>query len=522
MPLPMSAAAWPPPEQATIFGKYREWQAWWAADLDELRTVYQGQAPAPSVRRDGIVGAVKRFFWGQSATDLRKQQSKLHIPLAGDICQASADLLFGEPITATVEDDAAQERLDIILEDGFHSTAATGAEIGAALGGTFLRVVWDTDFTDHPFIDLVDADYAAPEFRWGRLHAVTFYFQVGATGATVYRHAERHEVLHGIGVVYHGLYQGTATELGTLHPLANHPATAGIKVNGDGYVSSKTPGLSAFYIPNIRPSRRWRKHPIGRHLGRSDLDGIEPLLDALDETYSSWMRDIRLGKARILAGATALDDNGPGNGASFDVDREVYEGLNVPPGAAKDNGLAIEQVQFAIRYQEHQETATELTRNIVRSAGYSAQTFGEGGDRAAATATEVDSRDRRSALTRARKARNWKHGLQTVLTKALAVDAAINRGISGDHDVTVEFPQGAQQTQLQLAQTVQALHSAQSASTRVRVQMMHPDWDEGAIDEEVADVMAEYSLGPSADPDTIGVDGWGLSDTFGADDEAEG
>lgn len=511
MPLPTLGGAWPPKDQHPIFRQLEEWQAWWAGDLDGLAKVYRGQRARPSFQaRGGVVGAVRRFWHGQPERGGR-QSTKLHVPLAADICQASADLLFADPVKATVASPEAQERLDEILADGFRSTISTAAEISAALGGTYLRVVWDPTVAQYPFIDSVDADYAVPEFRWSRLSAVTFYFLLETRGRTVYRHVERHETdAAGIGVIYHGLYAGTPTEVGDRLPLDRHPATEGIDANEDGLVDTGTPGLAAAYVPNVLPNRRWRKHPVGRNLGRSDLDQLEPMLDALDEVYASWMRDIRLGKARILAGRTALDDHGPGGGASFDLDREVFEAVNTPPGAVKDQGLAVEQVQFAIRYQEHLETAKELTRLILRTAGYSAATFGEQDTNRPTTATEVTSRDQRSENTRDRKARHFQTSLQRLLGKLLDVDQAVFGGPGRDGlPVDVEFPDGAQDSLLEAAQTVQALYSAQAASTQVRVQMMHPDWDQAAVEEETDRIMAEFSL---ADPTRVGVDGYGLDD----------
>lgn len=510
MPLPMTGGAWPPADQQIIFRQLEEWQSWWAGDLDGLAKAYRGQRARPSFQaRGGVRGLARRFWHGQPQRP-DQQSTRLHVPLAADLCQASADLLFADPIKATVDHPEAQKRLDTILADGFRSTISTAAEISAALGGTYLRVVWDSDVAPHPFIDSVDADYAVPEFRWSRLAAVTFYFLLEARGRTVYRHVERHEVdASGIGVIYHGLYAGTPTEVGTRLPLDQHPATAGITADEDGRVDTRTPGLAAAYVPNVLPNRRWRKHPVGRNLGRSDLDQLEPMLDALDEVYASWMRDIRLGKARILAGRTALEDHGPGGGASFDLDREVFEAVNTPPGAVKDQGLAVEQVQFAIRYQEHLETAKELTRLILRTAGYSAATFGEQDTARPTTATEVTSRDQRSENTRDRKARHFQTSLQRLLGKLLDVDQAEFGGPGrAGLPVEVEFPDGAQDSLLETAQTVQALYSAQAASTRVRVQMMHPDWDEGAVDEEVERIMSEFSL---ADPTRVGVDGHGLA-----------
>lgn len=523
MPLPLNGGQWPPEDQRSIYHKMDEWQAWWSGDLDLLRKVYSGgqKTRQSFAEKGGVVGMARRFWHGQPQ-QAGQRDTKGHVPLAADICQASADLLFAEPLVVDVENPKAQDRLDEILADGFDSTISTAAEISAALGGTYLRIVWDETVADHPFIDSVDADYATPEFKWSRLRAVTFYFVVETRNNTVWRHAERHEVdAFGIGVVYHGLYQGTATELGSRVPLDRHPATEGISADADGMVSTYTPGLAAAYIPNVLPNRRWRKHPVGRNLGRSDLDQLEWMLDALDEVYGSWMRDIRLGKARILAGRAALDDNGPGNGASFNLDREVFEGLNTAPGKADGASLAVEQIQFDIRYQEHLETAKALTKIILRSAGYSASTFGEQESTGATTATEVQSRDARSLTTRARKARHFQTSLQRLFGKLLDIDQQVFGGPGrGDLPVVVTFPEGAQQSPLDVAQTVQALRNAESASTEVRVRMLHPGWTDQQVRDEVDAIMAEFSL---SDPAEVGVGGFSLTPPAPLeDDETEG
>ena len=99
-------------------------------------------------------------------------------------------------------------------------------------------------------------------------------------------------------------------------------------------------------------------------------------------------------------------------------------------------------------------------------------------------------------LTRGRKERHFRTGLERLLAKLLDIDRIVFNGLlSGP--VTVEFPDGAQDSSLETAQTVQALYTAQSASTQVRVQMMHPDWDQADIDEEVGRIMGEFSpVGP--------------------------
>lgn len=532
MPLPRNGTSWPPAALAPITPALTEWDAWYVGTPAALRAVYgAGQGATvvetrTSQRRGGVVGALARFWWGRpvSPSSAQERVDQLHIPIASDIAQASADLIYSEApvlevtsdtlgVRLVTDDDgvttsephadlaALQARLDGYLDDGLVSTLAGGAEVGAALGGRFHRVTWGQD--GRVFLATVDADAALPEFTWGALTAVTFWHVLTSdTAGVVLRHLERHELdSEGRGVVLHGLYSGTATSLGRAIPLADHPATAGLIVYEDGaVVAERTPGLLVEYVANQTPNRRWRKDALGRNLGRSDFDGVEPLMDALDEAYSSWMRDIRNGKGRIIASEVMLEDNGAGKGATFDMDRGVFVGLpGLLPSRNDTGGLPIQVVQFAIRVDEHQRTCQQLVEDILRSAGYSAQTFGEGPDSAAMTATEVQSRERRSYLTRSRKLRHEAPALRRLLVKMLRTDAAINgtTPVPDDVSVSVVFGDSAQDSPLGLAQTAQALRVARSASTKTLVRMQHPDWTDDQVEEEVVLIEAADSL---ADP----------------------
>jgi hypothetical protein len=540
MPLPSQSMPWPPLDLADIAPAMQQWSAWYEGSPEALRAAY-GRGTANGIPQDarhiqardaahpgGLRGMLQRFWWGRTINSLGQQpRDMIHVPIAADICQASADLLFAEQPTLKAESTATQQRLDEIANDGLYSTLAEAAEVSAALGGVYLRVVWDkTIQADAPFLSAVDADGAWPEFQWGRLRAVTFWQVVHRDGQVVWRHLERHELdPAGVGIILHGLYEGTPQDLGRSKPLTERPETATFVAaiaaggRGDGAISTESPGLAVIYIPNQRPQRRWRKHVLGCNLGRSDLDGVEGLMDALDETYSSWMRDIRLGKARIVIAKSMLDSIGPGAGAAIDLEQEIYSPVNAL-ATAKD-GLQLEQVQFTIRVTEHQQTAQQLVEDIVRTAGYSAQTFGESSDIAVQrTATEVDARNQRSLLTRDRKIRHWRPGIGDAIEKLLAVDKAL---FGGDYPLErpdVKFSDGVQQQMLSLAQTAVALRQAEAASTEVLVGMVHPDWDDDDIAKEVGRINAEKA---AALPDPNTVDQFGQQDpTQGAPSDAAG
>lgn len=509
MPLPRENTAWPPASHADIFSAMETWDAWYAGDPERLARTYGSQAATetptrPSQFSGGLVGKASRFFWGRPiAPDQRS--TNLHIPLASDIAAASADLLYSDPPTFSVdspdESGRVQGRLEAYMEEAMQDELVAGAEIGAALGGRFHRVTWDHEVVpDSPFLTTVHCDAALPEFRFGRLVAVTFWTVVEKHGGTVLRHLERHELDNGIGVVEHALYEGTGDNLGRRVPLTEHHSVEhlAVAVDGDSRLrDGRTPGLMVAYVANRMPQRKWRTHAVGRHLGRSDYDSLEGLFDQLDEVWSSWMRDIRLGRARILIARSMLEDRGPGQGASFDADREVFTPLDGTLPTIEDSSLPIDQVQFAIRVDEHRKTAREILDQIVRQAGYSTGTFGEAHDGDMdITATEVEAREKRSLMTRDRKIRSERPALASLARKMLSIDREVfkNTDADPDADVTVTFPDAVQDTDRQRAQAVSLLASAGAISTEMKVRMARPEWDDDQIGEEVARIRDESDV----------------------------
>jgi len=500
------------------------WSAWLTGDPEELSSAY-GVLGSPytdffnlpdihtghqSQQAGGVVGTIARFFWGRPSVTGRRR-ARLHVPMAADLATASADLLFSEPpqfIVDDGEDDLptpqvsqgktvkvqtpAEKRVDDVLNDGgFHADMVEAAEIVAGLGGGWLRLVWDMDVADYVMIDSVNADAAIGEWRWGVLRAVTFFteYPQGSSDREVIRHLERHEP----GRILHGLYDGTDKTLGEVMALEDHPSTApyATLVDADGAIPTGVDGLTAAYIANMRPQRRWRKVEQLANLGRSDFDGIEPLMDALDETYTSWMRDVRLGKGRILVPEFMLDNLGKGKGAAWDEDKEIYSALAIAPTDAAQQAITIQQ--FDIRVDQHKRTAADLVDHIMRAAGYSPGTFGLNDEGGVATATEVNARERTSARTRDKKCRYWSQALEPLLDTWLQLDALLfSTGAVGDVDV--KWADTSQPDMLSLSTTIETLNRAVAVSYKTKVEMLHPDWDEKEIAEEVQAIIDQEGM----------------------------
>lgn len=507
MPLPESGnTSWPPKHLTPVLRDMHTWDVWWSGDTDRLADLYGGMTtggrdPKPVQFSSGFIGRLARWFWG-APTPAGEQRTKIHVPIAGDICAMSSRLLFAEAPTARVTDQKTQQRLDTLLDDGMHAALLDAGEVAAALGGVYLRTVYDKDIADRPWIDAVHPDAAVPEWKWGRLFAVTFWRVVGRKDGHVWRHLERHESGDPSGHILHGLYQGTGDSLGTPVPLEDSEATEDLarEVDSEGRIRTGVKGLDVTYLQN-RMSRRWRATPYSA-LGRSDLDGVLPLMDALDETYSAWMRDVRLSKGRIVVPDSMLENRGPGQGARWDPDREVYSAVNAlhRPG----DSLTLLAQQFAIRAADFLTTSQDLVNQILRSTGYSTQTFGTTGD-AAVTATEINARERLSSLSRTEKTLRARPQVARQLQITLIVDAEVFRSGARPELPDIEFADSVVEDPLTLANTVETLRRGQAASTETLVRMLHPDWDERDVIAEADRIMAETGMSV-ADPTQVGAD----------------
>lgn len=510
-PIPAGSIPWPPPAIAGALPKLQEWAAWWGNDPDALAGQYRADGPAarnrPSQYRGGLQGAFARMFWG-TPTPAGQTRAKLHLPIASDIATASADLLYAEEVKFTPEQGtpkAAVDRLEELLDAvSWSSFLVEQAEPASPLGGVYHRIVWDASLAPHPIVSVVHADLAWPEFQWGRLRAVTFWTDVHRRDNVVYRILERHET----GQIEWGAYEGTQDKLGRRIPLPEL-ARFGVPipdVDEQSGISTGIPQLTAVYVPNIKPVRSaWRVDPNLSNLGRSDLDGIEPLLDAADETMTSWMRDLRLGAGRIIVPEWMLTPStAEGRGSLFNINQEAFVGLNAAVNADEGLGQQLTVQQFALRTREHAETLSGVLAAAFRGAGYSQQTFGIAGEgEGMTTATEVNARESRSARTREKKTRYQVDALALTLDALLAVD---REHFGGAWPVGVKAPRAAfpdvtradPQTE---AQTLSVLRAAEAVSIYTVVKRAQPDLDETAVALEVQRILDEQAAKTPIVPD---------------------
>ncbi len=436
----------------------------------------------------GYSTTAKGRFWGKTYDD--ENRPLLHVPIAGDIAGVAADLLFSEEPSIEIPEASesgnrskaqkAQDRLDYIIErSGFVSTMIGAAEIAAALGGCYLKVDWDSEWYEVPIITICQPDVAFPTFGVaGDLRSVSFVREVERTQSKVWRHIEYHEA----GLIEHTLYEGSDNSLGVRRPLEAHESTEGLQ----DVIATGIDDLLVRYIPNRIPNRLFRGSP----LGLSDYSGQEPLMDALDETFSLWVDDIRRARGRIIVPSQWLEKDDQSGKFMFNEDRTVFVRLpNMgPPG--EEAPLTVQQ--FEIRAQEHQQTALELLDRIITASGYSPQSFGLSISGRAESGTALRIRERKSLKTQQKKAAHFKPRIEDILHLALQVDRLyLNNETPVEFRPRITFADSIQESMDELSKAVLTINQAEAASIQTKVEMLHPEWSYEQVQAEVQRIMEE-------------------------------
>lgn len=483
---------WPPKD--FIRHKVEEHSAWYSGDPNVLSNFYHMELAENLLNLPYTKD--RDNFWGRQITN--DVQIGLHVPIAGDIASTSADLLFSEPPTikllkeTKVDLAEQQQAFDKMLElNGFYRRINEAAESASAIGGVYLKLAWDAALSEYPIPVVEQVDSAYPEFRFGFLVNVTFVKIVKGSSDSkdVFRLLEKYS---NDGTITYKLMRGTSTNLGFEVSLDTLEETKSIS-----NISTMVKDILCVYIPNMLPNRYDRNS----YVGRSDYAGIEGMMDSLDEIYSAWMRDINLGKGRILIPDTFLDFRS--GKANFNQDKEVYVKLDVDPTSIKENAIVISQ--FDIRSDKFRETALNFIERIVSSAGYSPQSFGLNIEGAAESGTALKIRERKSLSTRGKKENYWEMAIKKIAKLMVQIYKTELRGkIDVDVDITTQFSDSLTNDISEISDALQKINAAAAASVETKVRLLHPDWSEEEVQIEVEKIINENGLKPLQPPETFG------------------
>lgn len=476
-------SSFPPAEWEYIQCKYNEFQAWYSGDTEQLLSYYANKVINPYSER--------ALFWAR--LEAQERENAVHMPAAGDIAAMSANLLFAEsPRFVYEKNTLSGDRLDkFIEENGFLNLLLEGAEISAALSGVFLKLDLDSRISDVPICSIINPIQAFPIFLRGRLWEILFYREVKTekSGSIVYRLFENRKMLDEGGfIIEFKLYKGTNDKIGSVIDLNSIEETASLNLK-DSQLISKVEGLGVVYIPNMKPNRLIP----GSSLGINDFNGCIPLLDSLDLTWTSLIRDIELGMGQIFVDEELLtkeEKNIFGTEKTvlnqFSKFQKCFVKLNFTNyKMGNENMKPIEVIQFEMRVDEHLKACENLFKTIVSQCGYSASTFGMDNDGRAESGTALRIRERKSFLTREKKSRYWIPAIKKLLLMAQQMDNALNNVYYEPQNISIEIEDSVIIDQSEQSVTIRNLDQARAISMYMKVKMLHPEWAEDEIQAEV-------------------------------------
>ena len=453
-----------------LWRDYKRNAAWYSGEPSELRKV-----------------APRKSFWGS------KEDIKLHVPLAADISNMSAALIFADSPAITVNDERTQERIDEIMQKAdVFNVLLRGAELASVYGGVFLKWYWDVA-NGFPRLAAVPADAGMPEWQGGKLTRITLWqiVRTDEQSGTVWRLEEEYT---GDGHILSKLRKGDAGNLGSVAPLDAIPETAGISADAN----SGAGVLLAAYVPNMLPNR----HKPYSNFGRSDYAGLYGLLDALDEAYSGIQRESRFTKTTVIVPAeylrrrddifsSSLGETGAPRW-EFSNETGVFTALDID---SRNTASPINVVNPEVRAASRLSVCENLVRRILALSGYAPQSAGLDIEGSAESGTALTIRERKSMRTTETKKTYWWHALQAIMRAGLRLDAAVfHSGVDPDAELSIEMPSNSQPDIEQMAQTLEQLERAGAVSTISKVRLLHPDWAEEKLEEEVALIQQERGM----------------------------
>jgi len=483
-----------PPEDC-FYDKFREWGVWYSGEREYLLNYYEKCTILPMTE--------KSIFWAKIESSERNNM--IHLPVAGDIAGMSSNLLFSETprIVYNQESQWGDIITQIRTENGFENYLLEGAEICAAFGGVLLKIDIDTILSDMPILSHLTPLKFYPTFLRGRLWEVLMWREVriDKNKDKVWRLFEnRKRSIDGKNLIIEfKLFEGKFDNVGKEIDINSINETK--ELNLESIEIKNIYGLGAVYVPNIKPNKLAPGSPIGIN----DFNSSISLMDSLDATYSSWMNDIELGRGQIFIDEELLKRDNALDGTntsdiyqddSFSKFQRCFLKLNLSNyKMGGDNIKPIDINQFAIRTEDHMKTCGNLLSNIVNMCGYSPNTFGidTDGNGRAESGTALRIRERKTFLTREKKSRYWQNAIIEILSQSARMYfSSINKSIEvNKSEISVELEDSIITDSKELSETIRNLDTAKAVSTYMKVKMLHPDWTEKDIEEEISRITKE-------------------------------
>ncbi|MCK4258761.1 MAG: phage portal protein [Halanaerobiales bacterium] len=277
-------------------------------------------------------------------------------------------------------DDKGTLLLNDILNDNDSNDLVTRSAMTESWAGRFAwKIGFESKITDYPIIEKYSPINYESFYVRGRLTKIIFKEDY-TEGKKKYQLCEE----YGYGYIRYKLYEVKPTSR-TLVPLDTLEETAELKDNEN--------------IPNDMLLAR-EKRAI-----KSDYQGIISEFDALDETWSQLMDEIRTGRAESYVPTSLMQNK------VFDKFRKHYTEVGTDNTEGVENKITHNQPN--IRTEQYTKAIMAILNNILASAGLSPITMGiSDGVGANSSDDALEKRETASIRTRSQMITSWQPFLE--------------------------------------------------------------------------------------------------------------
>lgn len=385
------------------------------------------------------------------------------VPLARDMSRLSAQLLFSEEPRFTGE-KKEKERTELIRRNMLALHLLEAGEKVSHEGYGCLRVFRDdASLKDMPIIEYVSGDQFIPDLRHGRFlvgGTVIIERAIGGVSNDVYRLLETHEA----GKVHRALFFGTSLTLGREVAMNALREFEGLKTEEDTIRDHSTLVL-------------WQNVPGGH----SDLDALDGLLEAVNESASYGREKVRKSVPIVFADPSLADSSGKYDTSGVLFNRKGgHENVATPLGDEAKN--LTETVQPGLEADSHIAMAEHFVNLTLEMAGYSRATWGRDQGGSADSGKALKIRMIRTLMTRAGKDRMATSAIARAIAVALAWQSG---GNPDDLEPEIILGDGLPLDEVEQAQTLSFLAQSESISIERRVRELMPTAPEEDIQAEI-------------------------------------
>lgn len=393
-----------------------EYFLWFMGDEDLLREYYQNF----NLRINTLISLKSdNYFY----SNIAQGQRVVHSGLPYSISSTKARVLFSSPVIVTVKEPEGtttdQDRLDNILKlNTMDLKNKTGAKTESWSGCFAYKIIIKPD-VDYPIVKMFDKRKFEILTIDNRIQEIVFITHF-KDGNKLYEFHER----YGFGFIKNDLFE-----------VISHDDKKEVSLNTIDQTKDVEPLIELkgeFVAAGFKPNETmW---------GRSDYQGQLSEFDALDEAWSGFVRDVRLGAAKAYIPENMQQRDQDGNLLKFN---EFNNNINMMANDMNPNNKNELKFQQAdIRADEYKITLNQIKDNILENVGLAPVTLGRQTEVVDSGIARRD-KEKPTIRTRSEMISLWKPFLESFYEKLLKAQDLIdnnNKTEPKDYIVNVKFP----------------------------------------------------------------------------------